>query len=308
MDTQSYEFGRGGLEWVRPSGLEGVLEIVVGAIEPEGGGRRCFAAPVSLREQSLAVAHDAIAAASRDQDTTITALTGGAVLMRHCAREMGAADIPISDWLHISMRIRHIEPSAAVIDDSHPAVAKGKQEVIDALERMRHRLWNGHKTAARDASRAVRAGLKEHPDEPMRKGRAQRNRTIRRAMSKMVAYLANPQARLVNYAERHRVGERVATSLVEGGADQLVNARMARTQHMCWSERGAFNILQLRVAQFNQRLAQQPIAARSPHFQKGPPTRSRHEYQSTRDLKIDCAYKILILQRIAGSPFRPCSR
>jgi len=35
----------------RPRGLE----IVVGAIEPEGGGRRCFAAPVSLREESLAV-------------------------------------------------------------------------------------------------------------------------------------------------------------------------------------------------------------------------------------------------------------
>ncbi|SEB06653.1 hypothetical protein [Rubrimonas cliftonensis] len=129
------------------------------------------------------------------------------------------------------MRIRHIEASARAINESHPAVAKGKKEVLDALERMRHRLWNGHKTAAMDASRAVRAGLRAHPDEPMRKGRAQCNRTIRRAMKKMVAYVANPQARLVNYAERHRTGQRVATSLVESGADHLVNARMARTQH-----------------------------------------------------------------------------
>ncbi|WP_333835174.1 hypothetical protein [Rubrimonas sp.] len=159
------------------------------------------------------------------------------------------------------MRIRHVEASAAAIDDSCAAVAKGRQEVMEALERMRHRLWNGHKTAAKDADRAVRAGLKEHPDEPKRKGRARRNRTIRRAMKKMVDYVGNPQARLVNYAERHRAGERVATSLVEGGADHLVNARMARTQHMRWSERGAFNVLQVRAAHFNQRLAQLPIAA-----------------------------------------------
>ncbi len=115
----------------------------------------------------------------------------------------------------------------------------------------------GQETAATDASRAVRAGLKEHPDEPRRKGRAQRNRTIRRAMKKSVAYVSNPQARLVNYAKRHRVGERVATALVEGGADHLVNARMALTQHKRWSEHGAFNVLQVRTAHFNQRLAQQ---------------------------------------------------
>jgi hypothetical protein len=241
----------------RPRGLE----ILVGAIEPEGGGRRCFAAPVSLRAQSLAVGRDAIAAAGCGEETAITALTDGAVLMRCYARELGAADLPISDWFHISMRIRHIEASARAIDDSHPAVAKGKQEVLDALERMRHRLWNGHKTAAQDASRTVRAGLREHPDEPMRKGRAKRNSTVRRGMKKMVEYVGNPQARLVNYAERHRAGERVATSLVEGGADHLVNARMARTQHMRWSEQGAFNLLQVRAAHFNQRLAQAPVAA-----------------------------------------------
>jgi hypothetical protein len=181
--------------------------------------------------------------------------------MRHYAKELGAADLPISDWFHISMRIRHIEASARAIDDSHPAVAKGKQEVLEALERMRHRLWNGHKRAAEDASRAVRAGLREHPDEPKRKGRAKRNRTICRAMKKMVDYIGNPQARLVNYAERHRAGERVATSLVEGGADHLVNARMARTQHMRWSEQGAFNVLPVRAAYFSKRLANEHLAA-----------------------------------------------
>jgi hypothetical protein len=80
-------------------------------------------------------------------------------------------------------------------------------------------------------------------------------------MKKMVAYAENPQARPVSSAERHRGGKRVATSLVECGADQRVNARMARKQHIRRSRRGAFNVLQVRAAQFNQRFARQPIAA-----------------------------------------------
>jgi hypothetical protein len=78
----------------RPRGVE----IVVGAIESEGRSRRCFAAPVSLRVQGFAVARDAIAAAGCSQDTAITAWIDGAALKRHYAKELGAADIPISDW------------------------------------------------------------------------------------------------------------------------------------------------------------------------------------------------------------------
>ncbi len=262
----------------RPRGME----ILVGAIEPDGGDRRCFAAPVSLRDESLAVSRRAIAAVGCAPETRITALTDGAALMRYYARKLGATDLPISDWFHISMRIRHLETAAAAIDDSHPAVAKGKREVIEAIERMRHRLWNGHKTAAKDARHAVRAGLKEHGDEPMRKGRAQRNRIIRRAMKKMVDYVERPEARLVNYAERHRAGERVATSLVEGGADHLVNARMARSQHMRWSARGA-----LRAPSARAHI--QPASRRAHDRSLKPPTSERSRSLSGAACRSECS-------------------
>lgn len=77
----------------------------------------------------------------------------------------------------------------------------------------------------------------------------------------MVTCVENPQARLVRDAERHRARERVAASLVESGADHLVNARTARTQRMRWSERGAFDMRQVRAAHDDQRLAQAPVAA-----------------------------------------------
>lgn len=168
------------------------------------------------------------------------------------------------------MRIRHLETTAATIDDSSPAVAKGRCEMVEAIERMRHRLWNGHRTAAQDARRAIRIGLKEHGDEPMRKGRTQRNRIIRKSMMKFVDHVERPEARLVNYAVRHRAGERVATSLVESGADHLVNARLARSRLMRRSARGAFNVLHVRTSAVNERLTNRSAAAWRRQFRKGP--------------------------------------
>ena len=52
-------------------------------------------------------------------------------------------------------------------------------------------------------------------------------------------YLRSQSAWLVNYAERHRAGLRVGTSLTEGAANFLVNKRMAKSQQMRWSRHGA---------------------------------------------------------------------
>ena len=67
----------------------------------------------------------------------------------------------------------------------------------------------------------------------------------------MDRYLRGQSAWLVDYAERHRAGLRVGTSLTEGTANFLVNRRMAKSQRMRWSRRGADRLLQLRCAVCN---------------------------------------------------------
>jgi hypothetical protein len=64
-------------------------------------------------------------------------------------------------------------------------------------------------------------------------------------------YLRSQSAWLVNYAERWRAGLRVGTSLTEGTANFLVNRRMAKSQQMRWSRRGADLLLQVRCAVYN---------------------------------------------------------
>ena len=65
------------------------------------------------------------------------------------------------------------------------------------------------------------------------------------------AFHCSSSAWLVDYADRHRAGLRVGTSLTEGTANFLVNRRMAKSQQMRWSRRGADLLLQVRCAVCN---------------------------------------------------------
>ena len=70
-------------------------------------------------------------------------------------------------------------------------------------------------------------------------GRKRDPSSRRLALREIDRYLTSQSAWLVNYAERHRAGLRVGTSLTEGTANFLVNRRMNKSQHMRWSRRGA---------------------------------------------------------------------
>ena len=74
---------------------------------------------------------------------------------------------------------------------------------------------------------------------------------MKRALRAIDRYLRSQNAWLVNYAERWRAGLRVGTSLTEGTANFLVNKRMAKSQQMRWSRRGADLLLQVRCAVYN---------------------------------------------------------
>jgi hypothetical protein len=77
------------------------------------------------------------------------------------------------------------------------------------------------------------------------------SRRLWTALREIDRYLTSQSAWLVNYAERHRAGLRVGTSITEGTANFLVNRRMNKSQQMRWSRRGADLLLQVRCAGFN---------------------------------------------------------
>ena len=142
-----------------------------------------------------------------------------------------------------------------------PSQQQAKAEIVTEVERLRWRTWNGKAKDARITLKRLRTLLPTLEREPVRK--------LKRALRAVDRYLRSQSALLVNYAERWRAGMRVGTSLTEGTANFLVNRRMAKSQQMRWSRRGADLLLQVRCAVYNGALGtgfgQRFQAAKDPH-------------------------------------------
>ena len=141
------------------------------------------------------------------------------------------------------MRLQHAKQVADALPVNEPDQVQTKAEIVSEVERLRWRTWNGKAGDARITLKRLRRLLPALERQPVRK--------LKRALQAVDQYLRSQSAWLVNYAERHRAGLRVGTSLTEGTANFLVNKRIAKSQQMRWSRRGADLLLHVRSAVCN---------------------------------------------------------
>ena len=153
----------------------------------------------------------------------------------------------VHTWFHLSMRLQHARQAAEGLPAEAPD-QQAKAAIVERVERLRWQAWNGKTEKARLTLKRIRTLMsafkgRRKVGEPVRK--------LRRAVGRVDSYLRSQSAWLVNYAERHRAGLRVGTSITEGTANFLVNRRMNKSQQMRWSRRGANLLLQVRCAVYN---------------------------------------------------------
>src|SRR5215211_3812424 len=237
------------------------LEVRVGNAETPGGGRQLFGAVANAGTDIVALIRRTLDTMGRTSDTELTAFTDGCSSMRSILAEAGVTDPPILDWFHLSMRLQHAKQAAGGLPADGPDRVQARAAIAAEVERLRWRTWNGKAKDARITLERIHALLPSFEGEPARK--------LRRALDAVDRYLRSQSAHLVNYAERHQAGLRVGTSLTEGTANFLVNRRMAKSQQMRWSRRGADLLLQVRCAVYNGTLGtgfgQRFQAANDPH-------------------------------------------
>ncbi len=229
-------------------------EILIGAAEAETGARCCLGAPIGQRAASLKLIEDALGVVGRTPATRLTAFTDGAPILRGLAARVGIRDGPILDWFHIAMRIRHLEVSAAALPTRMPSQVAAKAVICDGVERLRWKLWHGHRDAIAPCVKQITEGLGSYRREPHHARRPAASRVLRSKLWVLRKYVSGQEAWTTNYAERSRQGQRVGTALAEGLAENLVNRRMNKSQHMRWSQAGAFHLLQVRAATLNGRM------------------------------------------------------
>jgi hypothetical protein len=184
-------------------------------------------------------------------DTDLTALTDGCSSLRSILADAGVTKPPILDWFHIAMRLQHAKQAATGLSTDAPGRAEAKALIVEQVERLHWRIWNGKANNARLTIERIRQVMHVFKGESGHRTRGVPSRKLWRALREVDNYLTGQSTWLVNYAKRYRAGLRVGISITEGTANFLVNRRMNKSQQMRWSRRGADLLLQVRCAVYN---------------------------------------------------------
>jgi hypothetical protein len=98
-----------------------------------------------------------------------------------------------------------------------------KTVIVEEVERLRWRLWNGNAKDAQISIDRIRKVMHTFQGEPASRRSDAPSRKLWTALAKLNGYLCGQSNWLVNYAERHRADLRVGTALTEATANFLVN-------------------------------------------------------------------------------------
>ena len=227
------------------------LEVRVGNVETASRGRQVFGAVAKADTDISALIRQSLRAVGRTDDTELTAFTDGCPGLRSILVDAGITTPPILDWFHIAMRIQHATQAASGLPADDPGRMQAKIVIVDEVERLRWRIWNGKAKNAKRSIDRIRRVMHVYKDELGQHARNAPSRRLWHALLDVDGYLRGQSSWLVNYAKRYRAELRVGTSITEGTANFLVNRRMNKSQQMRWSRRGADLLLQVRCAVYN---------------------------------------------------------
>ena len=210
------------------------LEVRVGNVETQSGGRQVFGAVAKAGTDIRALIRRTLDAVGRTEDTALTAFTDGCPGLRRILADAGVAGPPALDWFHVAMRLQHLKQIANGLSADDPQRAEAKAAIVAEVERLHWRLWNGKAQDAQISMDRIRVVMHHYQGEPEGRRSIAPSRKLWTALHALDGYLTGQSAWLVNYAERHRAGLRVGTAITEGTANFLVNRRMNKSQQMRW--------------------------------------------------------------------------
>ena len=133
------------------------LEVRVGNVETETGGRQVFGAVAKADTDIKVLIRRSLDAVGRTEDTVLTAFTDGCSGLRRILADAGVTEAPVLDWFHIAMRLQHLEQTAGGLSADDPARVAAKAVIVAEVERLHWRLWNGKAKDAQISIGRIRA-------------------------------------------------------------------------------------------------------------------------------------------------------
>src|SRR5271165_1056525 len=195
------------------------LEVRVGNVETVDGGRQVFGAVARAETDITALIQRALETVGRTDTTEVTAFTDGCPGLRTVLAIAGVTKPPILDWFHIAMRLQHTKLAAANLSTNSPDRVTAKAMIINEVERLHWRIWNGKAKNAQRSIDRIRKVMHVFKGEHSQGAKGVASRKLWHALHAVDKYLKGQAAWLVNYAKRFRAGLRVGTSITEGTSE-----------------------------------------------------------------------------------------
>src|SRR4051812_43800385 len=86
--------------------------------------------------------------------------------LRRILLDAGVEGLPILDWFHVAMRLRHLTQVAGGLLSDGPERAAAKAVIVEEVKRLRWRLWNGKAKDAKVSIDRIRAVMHHFCGEP----------------------------------------------------------------------------------------------------------------------------------------------
>jgi hypothetical protein len=223
-------------------GKERWFEVVVGKSITAPGEGKYLGFVLDYDEKPKRRLYETLRSQGLELGQTVTFFSDGEATLRQLQMYVSPQSEHILDWFHITMKLTVINQMRKSLVGAEPAAWLG--EVEKDLESLKWHLWNGNV----DQALRLIDGLKTMLDgEQISPERQKLLRTIREFGN----YIADNQAYIPDYGDRHRNGERISSAFAESAVNQLVSRRMVKRQQMHWTKRGAHLLLQVRAQVMN---------------------------------------------------------
>jgi hypothetical protein len=173
----------------------------------------------------------------------IAVISDGAEILKRLPRAMPKPTAHIIDWFHIAMKLQPMQQIADHMARSRRGDPEASLSIDRRIRAVKWRLWHGRTNRAIQDLQELLDGLKPtHEIEDLSTSR------LRSLNAQLLTYVASDRRAIINYGKRYRAGLRVASTLAEGAVNSIAGKRMAKSQQMRWSVRGAHMLMQVRTA------------------------------------------------------------
>jgi hypothetical protein len=224
---------------------EGWFEVIVGKSVRDDGDGRSFAYVHRLESKPWERMQRFVEEEGLKPDQPVIFISDGGDTVRHAQTGFGPHREYVLDWFHIGMRFQNLTQLAKGLEEADDSPKR--ESILKDIDGAKWYLWHGCPHRAMQRLESLTYDVYAMPDGATKTKLAAK-------LGECQTYIENNQDFIVNYGDRFRHGEPIASGFVESAVNQVIAKRFVKKQQMRWSDCNAHRLLQVRTAVLNDEL------------------------------------------------------